>query len=107
MPKVQTKKFLLLSLMLGPLALTACAERPKPAVLQVTVGQQLREPCARTPRPAADTLTVGKLADFSVAQEGDISACDATRQAAVELLDKTNLAIVQAHGKKKPWWEVW
>ncbi len=84
-------------LLLGAVALTACAHRPPPP-LTIVVPDLLRAPCERP--DTAGVRTVGDLSAFSLRQEAALAVCDGRRAAAVALVDAHNRVVAP----KRRWW---
>ena len=86
------RPYLLLSCLLGTLALQACAGKRPPSPV---IPQPFREPCVG---PSMPVKTIGDLGVFSVMQEVAIQECDAKRAGLVRLLEPP---------AKKPWYQFW
>ena len=86
------RPYLLLSCLLGTLALQACAGKRPPSPV---IPPPFREACVG---PSTPVKTIGDLAAFSVRQEVAIQECDAKRAGLVRLLEPP---------AKKPWYQFW
>lgn len=87
------RPFLLVSCLLGALALTACAGSRAPSPV---IPQPFREACIG---PDTPVITIADLAAFSVQQEVALQDCEAKRAGLVKLLETP--------AERKPWYNFW